>query len=123
MNFRVSIVEIEIDRGRTYLLVNHQASLLNSLRHTLAHNLNRLVAGDVLVVLALLSFGRRRPDGFLEPLRLLETRGHGHAVHGAVLLVLGPRGAGDVAAHDRLEGDDGVATDLHAALLESGAGF
>lgn len=74
-------------------------------------------------MLALLGLSGGRPDGLLEPLRLLETRRHGHAVHGAVLLVLGPCGAGDVAAHDRLEGHDGVAADLHAALLESGAGF
>jgi hypothetical protein len=107
----------------TYLLINQQARLLDSTRNTLAHNLHRLVAGDVLVVLALLGLSGRGPDGLLELLRLLEARGHGHAVHGAVLLVLGPRGAGDVAAHDRLERDDGVAADLHAALLEGGAGL
>jgi hypothetical protein len=70
-------------------------------------------------VLALLSFSRRRPDGLLKLLRLLQTRRHGHAVHGAVFLVLRPRGAGDVAAHNRLERDDLVATDLHAALVEA----
>jgi hypothetical protein len=74
-------------------------------------------------VLALLRLSRRRPDRLLEPLRLLQARGHGHAVHGAVLLVLGPRGAGDVAAHDRLEGHDLEAADLHAALLEARASF
>jgi hypothetical protein len=124
---QISVVQ-EVKLGtiaerKLYLLVNQQARLLNPTRNTLAHNLHRLVAGDVLVVLALLGFSRRRPDGLLQLLRLLEACGHGHAVHGAVLLVLGPRGASDVAAHDRLERHDGVAADLHAALLERGAGF
>lgn len=35
-------------------------------------------------------------------------------------LVLGPGGAGDVAAHDGLEGQDRVLADLHCAVLEGG---
>jgi len=112
-----------VTKTKSYLLVNQQARLLDPLRHTLPDNLHRLVARDVLVVLALLRLSRRRPDRLLELLRLLQTRRHGHAVHGAVLLVLGPRRAGDVAAYNGLERHDGVATDLHAALVEASAGF
>lgn len=57
----------------THLLVDQQASLLNPASNALAHNLNSLVAGDVLVVLALLGLSGRRPDGLLKPLRLLEA--------------------------------------------------
>lgn len=60
-------------RCETDLLVNQQTSLLNPASNALAHNLNRLVAGDVLVVLTLLGLSGRSPDGLLELLRLLET--------------------------------------------------
>lgn len=39
-------------------------------------------------------------------------------MHRAVSLVLLPRGAGDVTAHDRLNGQDAELADLHAAVLE-----
>jgi hypothetical protein len=107
----------------THLLVDQQAGLLDPLGDTLTHNLDSLVTRDVLVMLALLSLGRGSPDWLLELLRLLKTLGHRHAVDSAVLLVLGPSRAGDVAADDGLERHDLVAADLHAALVELRAGF
>lgn len=71
-------------------------------------------------MLALLRLRGRSPDRLLQPLTLLQTSRHGHAVDGAVLLVLRPRRAGDVAADDGLEGNDLVAAHLHAALFQLG---
>lgn len=107
----------------SYLLVDHQAGLLDPLGDALSDDFDGLVTRDVLVVLALLSFRGRGPDRLLEFLRFLEASGHGHAVDRAVLLVLGPSRAGDVAADDGLEWNNLVAANLHATLLELAAGF
>ena len=42
-------------------------------------------------------------------------------MHSPRTLILGPGGARDVAAHDGLEGQDGVLADLHGAVFEGRA--
>ncbi|ROV95404.1 hypothetical protein VMCG_08478 [Cytospora schulzeri] len=81
-----------------------------------ADDAGRLLGRDVLVVLAQLGLGGGRVDGAHgEGLALLEAGGHGHAADGAALLVLDPRGARDVAAHDGLHREHLELADLHAA--------
>ncbi|KUI56146.1 hypothetical protein VP1G_03445 [Cytospora mali] len=98
-------------------IVHRQRQLLHPLRLLhIPNDLGRLLRRDVLVVLAQLGLGGGRVDGALgQGLALLEPGGHGHAAHGAVLLVLDPRGPRDVAAHDGLDGEHLELAHLHAA--------
>ncbi|KAI7456555.1 hypothetical protein KC368_g34 [Hortaea werneckii] len=76
--------------------------------------------GNILIVRALLGLRGRSPNRAFQLLTLPQPRRHGDPMHGARALVLGPGGAGDVAAHDGLEGQDRVLADLHSAVLEGG---
>lgn len=58
-----------------------------------------------------------------EGLAFAEAGRHRPRVHGAAVLVFGPGGAAEVAAHDGFEGEDGEAAHLHGAVLEHGAGL
>ena len=55
-----------------------------------------------------------------ERLTLPQTGLDGETMHRAVSLVLLPRGAGDVTAHNGLNGQDAELADLHTAVLEDG---
>lgn len=103
-------------------LINPQTRLLHLRRHIAPHNLHRPLPRDILIVLSLLCLRARSPDRLLQPLTLPQTLRHCHPVHRAVLLVLGPCGAGDVAAHDGLKRYDGDAAYDHAAGGEGGGG-
>lgn len=102
----------------TYQLVNFQACLLHLRGDLLAHNLDSLCTGDVLVMLTLLGFGAGSPDWLFQLLALLQTSGHGHSMNGSGLLVLGPGGSGDVAANDGLKWDHRYSANLHAPTIE-----
>ncbi|KAI6951509.1 hypothetical protein KC348_g3 [Hortaea werneckii] len=104
----------------THHPINPQTNLLHLPRHLLAHNLPRLSRGNILIVRALLGLRGRSPNRAFQLLTLPQPRRHGDPMHGARALVLGPGGAGDVAAHDGLEGQDRVLADLHSAVLEGG---
>jgi len=75
---------------QAYLLINLQRSRLDLLRQVLAHDLDGAITRDILIVLALLGLGRGRPDWLSKTLALGQTGGHGHAVDGTGLFVLGP---------------------------------
>lgn len=53
-------------------------------------------------------------------MRFEEAGGDGDGVDGSGALVFFPGGAGDVAADDGFEGEDGEAADLHGAVVEEG---
>ena len=74
---------------------------------------------NVLVVLAQLGLGAGCVDRAVgESLALLQTRGDRQAVHSAGLLVLLPRGTGDVSTDNGLNGEDAELANLHAAVLQ-----
>ena len=98
-----------------------QTQLLDLLGVLFPNNLDSLLRRDVLILVAEFGFGAWRPERTFQLLALLQTSGHADAVHGAALLVLGPRAAGNVAAHNGFEGEDLETADRHAAVLELGA--
>ena len=86
----------------------------------LFQHLNAALVGDVLVVVADLGLGGGGVDGLRQLLGLLQTLGQLDAAHLAGLLVAGPAAAGDVAAHDALDGQHGQLAAQHAVAVELG---
>ncbi len=82
---------------------------------------------DILILSTHLCLCARSINRLLKPLTLPQLRPvHStnlHPMHRALLLVLGPRGAGDVAPHDGLDGKYLQSADLHAAAAEMGEGI
>ena len=86
----------------------------------LFQHLDALFVGDVLVVVADLGLGGGSVDRLGQLVGLLQALGQLNAAHLAGLLVAGPAAAGDVAAHDALNGQHGQLTAHHAVAVELG---
>lgn len=86
----------------------------------LFQHLDALFVGDVLVVVADLGLGGGSVDRLGQLVGLLQALGQLDAAHLAGLLVAGPAAAGDVAAHDALNGQHGQLTAHHAVAVELG---
>ena len=81
-----------------------------------------LIRMNILIMFTQLGLRTRGIDRSIgKRLTLPQARLDGETVDRAVSLVLLPRGAGDVTAHDGLNGQDAELADLHAAVLEDGA--
>ena len=86
----------------------------------LLQHVNALLVGDVLVVVADLCLGGGGVDGLGQLIGLLQALGQLDAAHLASLLVACPAAAGNVAAHNALDGQHGQLAAHHAVAGELG---
>ena len=84
----------------------------------LLKNFNALLVGDVLVVITDFCLGAGSLDRLRQLVAFLQAFRKLNAADSAVFLVALPAGAGDVAAHDALDGDHGQLAAQHAASAE-----
>lgn len=82
---------------------------------------NTLIRMNILIMLSLLRLRTRRINRPIrESLALLQPRRNRNPMDSSRLLVLVPRGTGDVPADDSLNGQNLELAHLHAAVLENG---